>query len=79
MNRVLTFLVALAMSFPVFAIDENEVRAVDVRDFDALVVSLSAKIDYQCSTSPYLELSGATKKLLESVEVIERTVCFPSG
>ena len=72
MNRVLTFLVALAMSLPVFAIDENEVRAVDVRDFDALVVSLSAKIDYQCSTSPYLELSGATKKLLESVEVIEK-------
>ena len=72
MNRLFAFFAALALSLPVFAIEENEVRAVDIKDFDALVVSLSAKIDYQCSTEPYLELSGAGKKLLDAVEIVEK-------
>lgn len=72
MNRVFAIFAALALSLPLFAVNENEVRVVPVKDFDALVISLSAKIDYQCGTSPYLELSGATEKLLESVEVIEQ-------
>ncbi len=72
MNRLFAFFAALALSLPVFAIEENEVRAVDIKDFDVLVVSLSAKIDYQCSTEPYLELSGAGKKLLDAVEIVEK-------
>jgi len=72
MNRIFTFFAALALSLPVFAVDENEVRVVDIKDFKALEVSLSAKIDYQCGVAPYLEISGPSKKLLESVEVIEK-------
>lgn len=72
MNKILSLLAALILCLPAFAVTENEVRVVDVKDFDALVVSLSAKIDYQCGVAPYLEISGATEKLLESVEVIEQ-------
>jgi len=72
MNRFFACLAALALSVSALAVDENEVLPVGVKDFDALVVSLSAKIDYQCGVAPYLELSGATKELLEAVEVVEK-------
>lgn len=72
MNRLFTFVAALALSLPLFAVNENELKKVEIKDFDALVVSLSAKIDYECGVAPYLEISGATEKLLESVEITEQ-------